>query len=76
MVTTTEAPKFKNPHRISVKAFRADEGLEDEDAWTEFLGHLVCDSVCPALCDDGCEVESDGRCSHGCPSILIALGII
>jgi hypothetical protein len=68
--------KFKNPHRISVKTWRAQEGLLDEDAYTEFLGRLVCDSIAPAMCDDGCEVEPDGRCEHGCPSILLAIGMI
>ncbi len=34
----------------------------------------VCDdSVVPAMCTEGCEVEPDGRCSHGCPSPLVAL---
>jgi hypothetical protein len=30
----------------------------------------------PACCTEGCEVEPDGRCEHGCPSILLAAGII
>lgn len=34
------------------------------------------DSVVPALCDEGCEVEPDGTCEHGCPAITLALGII
>lgn len=32
------------------------------------------DSVCEAL--DGCTVEPDGRCPHGAPSYLIALGMM
>jgi hypothetical protein len=32
--------------------------------------------VVPACCTEGCEVEPDGTCEHGCPSPLIALGII
>lgn len=40
------------------------------------LEDLVIDSVCPALCDEGCEVEPDGRCEHDCPSILLACGLI
>ena len=32
------------------------------------------DSRCEAL--DGCTVEPDGRCPHGAPSYLIALGMI
>ena len=34
------------------------------------------DENAPALCDHGCEVEPDGKCCHGCPSILRAAGLI
>ena len=34
------------------------------------------DSVVPACCDAGCEVEPDGRCEHGHPSILLAMGML
>ncbi len=34
------------------------------------------DTVYPALCTEGCEVEPDGHCPHGAPSLLLALGII
>ncbi len=30
----------------------------------------------PALCDHGYEVEPDGICPHGCPSILLAAELI
>lgn len=76
MESTPVEKKFKNLHRISVAKFRESEGLTDEDAYTEYLGHLVCDSVAPAMCDEGCEVEPDGRCEHGCPSILLAVGMM
>jgi hypothetical protein len=39
------------------------------------LERYVSDSVIPALCDEGCEVEPDGMCEHGAPSILIACHI-
>ena len=74
--TTATTKKPPNPHRIGLKKWREDEGLTDPDAFTERLGEYVSDSICPALCDEGCEVEPDGRCSHGCPSILLALGMI
>lgn len=32
------------------------------------------DAVCK--CPDGCRVEPDGECEHGCPSWLIVLGFI
>ena len=34
------------------------------------------DENAPALCERGCEVEPDGKCCHGCPSILRAAGLI
>ena len=76
MQPTTETKKAPNPHRIKLSKFREQNGLEDGEEWTEYLGGLVIDSVCPALCDEGCEVEPDGRCEHGCPSILLAMGMI
>jgi hypothetical protein len=37
---------------------------------------LLGDENAPALCEHGCEVEPDGKCCHGCPSILRAAGLI
>jgi hypothetical protein len=70
-----EAPKFKNPHRLSAKSVLIDNfgtaSLESPEVRRALL-----DSVQPACCDEGCEVEPDGRCEHGCPSVSLALGII
>ncbi|HEX3822671.1 MAG TPA: hypothetical protein VHW45_20235 [Candidatus Sulfotelmatobacter sp.] len=44
-----------------------------DEALTEY-GML--ESIYPALCSDGCEVEPDGHCPHGGPSLLLALGLI
>lgn len=64
---------FKNPHRITVAKTAAEAGYESTadafEAWS-------IDSVVPACCDEGCEVEPDGRCEHGCPSPLIAAGLV
>ena len=46
------------------------------DSVRQMLDEKAHDSVVPACCDEGCEVEPDGRCEHGCPSILLALGVI
>jgi hypothetical protein len=62
--------------RLSKKDFRREEGLEDPEDWNSYLEDLVCDSVSPALCVYGCEVEPDGYCEHGNPSVLIAMGLI
>ena len=34
------------------------------------------DNIYPALCSEGCQVEPDGHCPHGAPSLLLALGLI
>lgn len=40
--------------------------VEQLEAWAD-------DGVCEAT--DGCTVESDGYCEHGCPSWLLKLGL-
>ncbi len=45
----------------------AEEALAD---------YSVADDVYPALCSEDCQVEPDGHCPHGAPSLLLALGII
>ncbi len=42
----------------------------------EIAESVMFEDDAPALCDDGCEVEPDGKCCHGCPSILRAAGLI
>lgn len=41
----------------------------------ELMG-MIMDSVVPACCIYGCNVEPDGHCSHGNPSILIHMGFM
>jgi hypothetical protein len=65
--------KFKNPDRISVVQLASDYGYDNTD---DFIETECSDSVVPACCRNGCEVEPDGRCEHGCPSPLLALGYI
>jgi hypothetical protein len=63
-----------NPHRITVAEWLEDQGFDSiEDA---MQSDVLRDSVVTALCDEYCEVEPDGRCPHGCPSPLLALGVI
>ena len=40
------------------------------------LEYSELDDLYPALCSEGCEVEPDGHCPHGVPSLLLALGMI
>ncbi len=41
--------------------------IEEMEQWVD-------DGIAEAT--DGCPVEPDGRCEHGCPSWLLALGLI
>ena len=34
------------------------------------------DDLYPALCSEDCQVEPDGQCPHGAPSLLLAVGLI
>jgi len=63
---------FTNPNRISIREWLDNEGYESLDDASDVLS----DSVMPALCRHGCNVEPDGRCEHDCPSVLVALGVI
>jgi hypothetical protein len=55
-----------------------DEFLQQDGRTLEEICEavLIAEENAPALCDEGCEVEPDGTCPHGCPSILRAAGII
>lgn len=49
----------------------------DYETVNDILADLsVDDSVVPALCTEGCEVEPDGYCPHGGKSVMLALGVI
>lgn len=61
-----------NETRISIEEVADNEGYSVEELLEEYGG----DSVVPACCSEGCQVEPDGRCEHGNPSILLELGVI
>jgi len=46
------------------------------DSVVEMIESCCFDSIVPACCSEGCEVEPDGVCSHGHHSILIVYGIV
>jgi hypothetical protein len=64
----TTKVKAINPFRIKINQAITNSGLSLEDIMT--------DSVVPACCSEGCEVEPDGKCEHDCPSVLLAMGVI
>ena len=60
--------------QISLNEWLAENGYASaEDALADYS---ELDRVYPALCSEGCEVEPDGHCPHGAPSLLLALGLI
>jgi hypothetical protein len=64
---------MKNMNRITIAEYLKRDGRTLMDiARAVLLG----DENAPALCEHGCEVEPDGKCCHGCPSILRAAGLI
>jgi hypothetical protein len=65
-----------NPHRITLQKFWNEMGVETQDEKLELLDEYFAESICPALCDEGCEVEPDGHCPHGCPSMLLIAGLV
>ena len=46
------------------------------DSVIDMLEDYCLESVVPACCTEGCEVEPDGKCWHGNESILIKAGLI
>lgn len=67
----------RNPYRISAMEALENEGWEpSEDGAFEYARHAMFEGTSPACCLEGCIVEPDGSCPHGCPSILIALEVI
>ena len=60
--------------QITLKEWLAQNGYASaDDALAEYR---QLDGAYPAICSEGCEVEPDGRCPHGAPSLLLALGLI
>ena len=62
-----------NPYRVRLRDRAEDEGF---DTIAAYLEECCADSVVRALCTEGCDVEPDELCPHGCPSPLIAGGLI
>lgn len=62
--------------QMTLSEFKAEHGITSGTEMMDALEEWSSDSVVPALCQDGCEVEPDGQCEHGCPSILVRMGVI
>jgi len=64
-----------NPYLISASEALTHAGFE-YDTLEQFIRDSLWEGTSPACCLEGCIVEPDGACPHGCPSILIALEVI
>lgn len=62
--------------RISISELCADWGVADIHELLKDSELNGLDGTAPALCEESCMVEPDGRCPHGHPSVLLALGFI
>jgi len=60
--------------QITLKEWLKQNGYSTADE--ALAEYIEMDDSYPALCDEGCEVEPDGHCPHGAPSLLLALGVI
>ena len=63
----------ENKYCISIQEYIKEHGFTDEH---DLIQTYADSSVVPALCTEDCEVEPDRNCQHGCPSILLAAGLI
>jgi hypothetical protein len=74
---TTQA-KPRNPYRQSAATTLRNEGVDpgSDDSVFEYLRTAQFQGTAPACCTEGCIVEPDGTCSHGCPSVLLVIGLI
>lgn len=73
-INGTDPPKaLTNLHRIPLVNLASSEGYSDV---IDYLEAECSNVVVRACCDEGCEVEPDGTCEHGCPSALLAAGVI
>lgn len=72
-MTQRKSYSVRNPYRLSVEQFLELDGRPLD----EILAAVVSDiEPAPALCTQSCEVEWDGTCPHGCPSLLSAAGLV
>jgi hypothetical protein len=72
-MTQRKSDSVRNHYGLSVEQFLKLDGR----ALDEILAAVVCGiEPTPALCTQLCEVEPDGTCPHGCPSLLRGAGLL
>ena len=67
--------KEATSNRLTVQEWLTLHGYEDVDEVAdEYFG--VPGEDHPALCKQDCQVEVDGYCEHGAPSIFLECGLV
>lgn len=62
---------------VGIEGLRELIGLENDMDWHDYIKAVVMEGEeCYACCKDECRTEPDGYCEHGCPSVLIMMGLI
>lgn len=62
--------------QMTLSEFKAEHGICNGTDMMDALEEWNSDGIVPAMCKEGCEVEPDGICEHGCQSILLRMGVI
>lgn len=64
-----------NEYKITKEEWYKRMGVAPEEI-DDKLAELCVDGTTEALCTEGCIVEPDGYCPHGCPSLLVELELV
>lgn len=67
--TTTRKTVTCNPYRLTLRQSMKAEGLESPDDALAYVQGCEWEGMSAAMCTEGCTVEPDGRCPHGCPAL-------
>ena len=60
--------------KLTLQEWLSENGYSSAQEALEEFSEM--DDTYPAMCPEGCEVEPDGHCPHGGPSLLLAMGLI
>ena len=60
-------------YEIDMHDLLKQEGYNSQE---EMLSVYFNEGSVPAMCSDGCYVEPDGHCEHGCESFMLFMGVI
>lgn len=58
---------LKEATRLSIDEILEQEGYDTQE---DMLAAFFSESVVPAMCNHGCQIEQDGTCVHGNNSII------